>query len=70
MARENQNIKKNSQIDALTAEDVLQDLKNRGLPTFGTNPERRDRLKKHYGKFMITLIDYLGVDHVPGMLAE
>ena len=48
-ARENQNIKKNNQIDSMQAEDVLQDLKNRGLPTFGTNQERRDRLKKHYG---------------------
>jgi hypothetical protein len=36
-ARENQNIKKNSQIDMMSGEDVLADLKNRGLPTFGTN---------------------------------
>jgi hypothetical protein len=36
-ARENQNIKKNSQIDMMPAEDVTAELKNRGLPTFGTN---------------------------------
>ena len=36
-ARENQNIKKNGQIDNMTNEDVMQELKNRGMPTFGTN---------------------------------
>ncbi len=36
-ARESQNIKKNGQIDNMTNEDVMQELKNRGMPTFGTN---------------------------------
>jgi hypothetical protein len=34
----------------MSHEDVTQDLKNRALPTFGTNQERKDRLKKFYGK--------------------
>jgi hypothetical protein len=30
-------------------EDVMKELKNKGLPTFGTAQERRDRLKKNLG---------------------
>ena len=56
----------------MSAEDVTADLKNRGLPTFGTNQERKDRLKKYYGRFTIShvvcLTLVLGVDHVPSML--
>jgi len=33
----------------MTGEQVLNDLKQKRLPTFGTAGERRDRLKKHYG---------------------
>ena len=33
----------------MAAEDVMADLKSRALPTFGTNQERKDRLKKYYG---------------------
>lgn len=33
----------------MTNEQVLNDLKQKRLPTFGTAGERRDRLKKHLG---------------------
>ena len=38
-------------INLMSAEDVLVDLKNKGLAVFGTNQERKDRLKKALGKF-------------------
>jgi hypothetical protein len=41
----------------MSSEDVMAEIKARGLPAFGTNQERKDRLKKHHG-----------VDHVPAML--
>lgn len=34
----------------MSADDVLADLKNKALPTYGTNQERKNRLKKAYGK--------------------
>ena len=40
---------KGQQIEMMTSEQVLNDLKVKRLPTFGTAGERRDRLKKHYG---------------------
>ena len=43
------NHKKEAQIDAMAAEAVLNELKDKRLPTYGTAAERRDRLKKHYG---------------------
>lgn len=33
----------------MTAEAVLNELKDKRLPTYGTGQERRDRLKKQYG---------------------
>jgi hypothetical protein len=33
----------------MTAEQVLNELKEKRLPTFGTHGEKRDRLKKHLG---------------------
>ena len=36
-------------IDAMTPEDVLNELKQKRLPTYGTAQERRDRLKKQFG---------------------
>jgi hypothetical protein len=33
----------------MTNEQVLNELKQKRLPTFGTAGERRDRLKKHLG---------------------
>jgi kinesin family member 2/24 len=44
-----QNVKKEMMIDAMPPEEVLQELKNRGLPTYGTNREKTDRLKKAIG---------------------
>jgi kinesin family member 2/24 len=41
--------KKEQLIDAMTAEQVLNELKEKRLPTFGTHGEKRDRLKKHLG---------------------
>ena len=34
----------------MTGEQVMSELKQKRLPTFGTAAERRDRLRKHYGK--------------------
>lgn len=35
----------------MSNEEVVNELKEKKLPTFGTGQERKDRLKKHYGKF-------------------
>ena len=43
------NQKKEAQIDAMTPEAVLNELKDKRLPTYGTAAERKDRLKKQYG---------------------
>ena len=43
------NQKKEAQIDGMSAETVLNELKDKRLPTYGTAAERRDRLKKHHG---------------------
>jgi len=40
------NQKKESIIDGMTPEAVLNELKEKRLPTYGTAQERRDRLKK------------------------
>jgi len=47
--REQQLGKKELQLNKLTDEEVISELKNKGLPTFGTKPERLDRLKKFHG---------------------
>ncbi|OMJ85608.1 hypothetical protein SteCoe_13022 [Stentor coeruleus] len=44
-----QYLKKEQLIEAMSPEDILQELKNKGLPTYGTNRERIDRLKKANG---------------------
>ena len=41
------NNKKEQQIDSMSNEDVVNELKEKKLPTFGTAQERKDRLKKH-----------------------
>ena len=41
--------KKEQYIDAMSNEEVVNELKEKKLPTFGTVAERKDRLKKHYG---------------------
>jgi kinesin family member 2/24 len=38
--------KKEQQIDQMTMEEILNELKDKRLPTYGTAQERRDRLKK------------------------
>jgi type II secretory pathway component PulF len=48
--KERVNNKKEQQIDAMSNEDVVNELKEKKLPTFGTAQERKDRLKKHLGK--------------------
>lgn len=40
--------KKEEEINSMSATQILTELKDRGLPTFGTNVEKRDRLKSHY----------------------
>jgi len=41
--------KKEAEIDALNNDQLLAELKNKGLPTFGTPAERKERLKKANG---------------------
>ena len=41
--------KKEWQIDQLSPDEVLNELKQKKLPTFGTAIERKERLKKHHG---------------------
>ena len=36
-------------IDAMSPDQVLNELKQKRLPTYGTAQERRDRLKKQFG---------------------
>jgi hypothetical protein len=47
--REAQLQRKENQLNKLTDEEVLAELKEKGLPTFGTKQEKLDRLKKYYG---------------------
>ncbi len=42
--------KKEQQIDQMNGEQVMTELKQKRLPTFGTAAERRDRLRKFHGK--------------------
>ena len=47
--RDRQTAKKEAAIDGYNAERIVQELKERKLPTFGTFNEKKERLKKHYG---------------------
>ena len=47
--KDRMNNKKEMHIDAMSNEEVVNELKEKKLPTFGTAQERKDRLKKHYG---------------------
>ena len=49
-------MKKEMEIESMSNEGVLQELKAKGLPTFGTQQERKDRLKKALGKFILSLL--------------
>lgn len=48
--RDAQLVKKEQQLNKLSDEEILTDLKSKQLPTFGTRQERLDRLKKFHGK--------------------
>ena len=54
--RDKQNQKKEQTIDLMSPEEVLVELKNKQLPTYGTNQERKDRLKKASGKKFLRII--------------
>ena len=41
--------KKEDKLDRMTADEVKNELKDKGLPTYGTNGEKLDRLKKYHG---------------------
>jgi kinesin family protein 2/24 len=47
--REVQVDRKEQELNDLDGDAILAELKKKGLPTFGTNKERLDRLKKHLG---------------------
>jgi hypothetical protein len=42
----------------MSNDDVVNELKEKKLPTFGTTVERKDRLKKHYGKYLSFYVIY------------
>ena len=44
--------KKEMQIDSMSNDQVVNELKDKALPTFGTAQERKDRLKKANGKMI------------------
>ena len=44
------NSKKEQHIDNMSNDEVVNELKEKKLPTFGTIVEKKERLKKHYGK--------------------
>lgn len=45
----------------MTNEEVVNELKEKKLPTFGTGVERKERLKKHYGKNLHNNLCLLGL---------
>jgi hypothetical protein len=49
MSKEQKTLQKERQIDQMSAEAVLNELKDKRLPTYGTVQEKKDRLKKQYG---------------------
>jgi hypothetical protein len=49
MSKEQKNLQKERQIEQMSAETVLNELKDKRLPTYGTAAERKERLKKQYG---------------------
>lgn len=61
--KERTQTKKEQQIDGMTNEEVVNELKEKKLPTFGTGIERKERLKKHYGRFIISNIYEYRVDY-------
>ncbi len=64
--------KKEQVIDAMSNEEVVNELKERKLLTFGTVAEKKDRLKKHHGRHQYPLLYniaeqllYLGITPTP-----
>ena len=47
--RERQLQKKEMQIEGMSNEEIIQELKAKGVPTYGTAAERKERLKKFHG---------------------
>lgn len=45
----------------MSIDAVVNELKEKHLPTFGTGQERKDRLKKYYGKYIV-LANPLGLN--------
>jgi hypothetical protein len=43
-------IRKDLHVESMTNDEILNELKERNLPTFGTAQEKKDRLKKYLGK--------------------
>ncbi len=41
--------KKNTEIDCMSNDDIVYELKAKALPTYGTANQRKERLKKHHG---------------------
>ena len=55
------NGKKEQQIDNMTNDEVVNELKEKKLPTFGTVAERKERLKKHYGMILSSKQNEIGL---------
>ena len=49
LQKENQLKKKENQLEKFTDEEIVIELKQKGLLCFGTKQEKLERLKKHYG---------------------
>jgi len=48
-------VKKEQQLNKLSDEEILAELKQKQLPTFGTRQERLDRLKKFHGMIVLLI---------------
>jgi len=46
--------KRDHHLETMTNDEVLNELKERNLPTYGTAQEKKDRLKKYLGKISST----------------
>lgn len=47
-------LRKGEQINKLTDEELIAELKAKGIMAYGTRQERLDRLKKHYGRHVVS----------------
>lgn len=45
----------------MSHDQVMNELKEKKLPTFGTAVERKDRLKKYYGKEVVVVNEEVGL---------